>query len=424
MKATKALNNTAVASAKPQTKPYKLSDLDRLYVLVSTAGSKTWKWNYRLDNKDCTYTLGKFPQVDVAKARDLRSTAAKLVEQGIHPGEQKKAEKAKVMAEQATTFWGVASEWIDANKLRWSPYYAGQVETFLGRYVRDRPIGKRPIKQITTAQVYELIRGIASRSGAEGEERKASGSPTIALLVRQWVSAVFRLAVVSGRAERNPVADLKASDVVVRPPVKNNRALNPNELKDLLLKLKSYAGERSTVIAVELLALTFVRTVELRAAQWPEFDLDKRLWVIPAARMKIKNAGDHVVPLSAQAVALLKELREINPPAKTGVQWLWPNRRRGSESCMSATTINRVLERLGFNGADSIGFSAHGFRGTASTALHEQGARPEVIEVQLAHREKNAVKAAYNKAQYLAERIAMMQRWSDYIEGLKTTAAA
>lgn len=418
----KALTATALASAKPKAKPYKLSDLDRLYVLVSTAGSKTWKWNYRLDGKDCTYTIGKFPEIGVADARQRRADAAKLVEKGIHPAEHEAAQVAKTKAEQATTLWGVSAEWIEANRAGWSPYYLQQVESFMGRYVRDAAVGARPIKSITPADIFELVSSVAVRQGKGENERKATGSPSIAILLRQWLSAVFRRAVVSGRAERNPVADLKASDVIKKPKTKNNRALTPKELTGLLAKLATFNGNRSTVIAMRLLMLTFVRTTELRAAQWHEFDLDKAVWTVPAERMKIKNVGDHVVPLSAQAVALLKELREISPPSKTGPQWLFPNRRRGAVDCMSQTTLNRALERMGFNGAGTIGFSGHGFRGTASTLLHEQGHRPEVIEVQLAHRQRNAVAATYNKAKYLADRVKMMAAWGEYVENLKAEA--
>lgn len=421
MKSTKTLTHTAISGAKPKDKPYKLSDTDRLYVLVTVAGKKYWKWNYRLDGNDCTYTLGTFPDVGLSEAREWRMAAEKLVQQGIHPADYDEDQRLKAKAEKAATFWSVAEEWISANKINWSPYYLKQVETFMRRYVRDTALGERPVRQITTTEIYELVTGVAKRSELKCGERKATGSPTLAILLRQWCGAVFRLAIVSGRAERNPVFDLKASDVIVRPKVKNNRALSAPELGQFLKALKAFTGQRTTGIAIELLMLTFVRTTELRAATWGEFDLGNSVWTIPASRMKIKNAGDHVVPLSSQAVILLRELREIVGTPKVGPRWLFPNYRRESD-CMTATTINRALERMGFNGKNSIGFSGHGFRGTASTLLHEMGYRPEVIEVQLAHKERNAVKAAYNKAQYKTERTTMMQQWADYLETLKSGA--
>jgi integrase len=186
---------------------------------------------------------------------------------------------------------------------------------------------------------------------------------------------VFRFAIVSGKLAVNPIGEIQLKDVVTRPRVKNNRPLKPEEISDLLKALKEYKfGTRSVRIAVELLLLTFVRTGELRMATWDEFDLKTGLWTIPAVRMKVKDTGDHVVPLSRQVIALLRELLQMRGMhlTKPKPDWVFPNFRR-PEACMSATTINRALERMGFNGRDSIGFAAHGFRGTASTLLNEQG---------------------------------------------------
>ena len=419
MKTSKVLTDSAIKAAKSKGKPYKLSDIGRLYVLISTAGSKHWKWNYRLDGKDCTYTLGESPDLGLAKAREMRDAAKKLVDQGIHPLQHKKDIRSQQAKEFATTFWGVAKEWIQLKAPSWSPYYAQQVNTVMGRYVRDTELGQRPIRAISPVDIYNLVGGLARRTSLGQHERKASGAPTLAINLRQWCSAIFRHAIVTGRADTNPVADLKAGDVVVRPPVKNNRALVPSEIRLCLGALISYRGLEATRIAVELLLLTFVRTKELRMATWGEFDLQGAVWTIPASRMKIKNVGDHVVPLSRQAVLLLRRLRKVSAyPRSTSNEWLFPNTRR-PDDCMSATTINRALGFMGLNGKGTIGFSAHGFRGTASTLLHEIGYRPEVIEAQLAHKERNSVKAVYNKAQYLVERQVMMQKWSDYIDTLR-----
>lgn len=416
--ASKPLTQGQVKAAKPEGKPYKLSDAHRLYLLVTTAGGRYWKWNFRLDGRDSTYTIGSFPEVGLAKARERRIELSKLVDQGVHPGEYDKERLQKVKAEKFATFWSNADVWIQANKKGWSPYYLKQVETFLERYAGpNTDFGQRPIKQITAPEVVKLLHGIAVRGKASGSERKSSGAPTLAIMVRQWCGGVFRYAIAMGHAERNPVADLKASDVIVRPKVKNNRALNRDELAKVLSAIRAFTGHRQTAIAMELLMRTFVRTAELRAALWGEIDWEQAVWTIPASRMKIKDAGDHVVPLSEQSIALLRELKEINGKVSGAPPWLFPNLRDG-QRCMSATTINRALERMGFNGKDSIGFSAHGFRGTASTLLHEAGERPEVIEVQLAHRERSSVKAAYNKAKYLAARTAMMQKWSDCLDAL------
>lgn len=418
MKSHKALSHSAILGAKPKEKPYKLSDTDRLYVLVTVAGKKYWKWNYRLNGEDNTYTFGTFPDISLSDAREKRISAEKLVQQGIHPADHDENQRLKAKAEKEATFWSVAEEWIRANEIKWTPYYHRQIKTCMQRYVRDTSFGKRPIRQITTTEIYELVTGIAKRTQLRGNERKST-APTLAKMFRQWCGAVFRLAVVSGRADRNPVTDLKASDVIISPKIKNNRALNELELKPFLKSLKEFTGRRTTGIAMELLMLTFVRTTELRAATWDEIDLENALWTIPATRMKIKDNGNHIVPLASQTTTLLRELREIENTPKTGSHWLFPNT-RNNLTCMSGTTINRALERMGFNGKNTIGFSGHGFRGTASTLLHEMNYRPEVIEAQLAHKERNIVKAAYNKAKYLAERATMMQQWADYLDCLKS----
>jgi integrase len=418
MKATKVLSHAAIVNAKPKDKPYKLADSHRLYVLVSVAGGKYWKWNYRLDGGDHTYTLGTFPDLGLSEARERRSALDKLVKKGVHPADHDEDQRLMVATDKATTFWTVADEWISANSVRWSAYYLQQVQNCMHRYIRDAPIGGRPIREVTTREIYALIDGVAKRTERTGNERKSNGAPTLAIMLRQWCSAVFRLAVASARADRNPVTDLKASDVIVRPKVKNNRALTVKELKKFLATLDRFTGRRTTAIAIEMLMLTFVRTTELRAATWAEFDLESGTWTIPADRMKVKDNGDHVVPLSFHALMLLQELREIVGDQEDGEQSLFPNQRQDGGH-MTATTINRALERMGFNGKGTIGFSGHGFRGTASTMLHEQGFRPEVIEAQLAHKERNAVKAAYNKAQYIAERTEMMQSWAEYIDSLR-----
>jgi integrase len=236
---------------------------------------------------------------------------------------------------------------------------------------------------------------------------EARGAEVVAENVRQTLSQVFRYAAANGRADADPAAALKG--MVVRPKIKHNMALSPRQLPGLLQSIAKYGGNRSTKIAIELMLRTFVRTVELRGARWGEFDFEGALWRVPAERMKMEV--EHLVPLSTQAVELLHELKNI-----TGASpWLFPNLRR-PEVCMTATTINRALERMGFAGKDGIGFSAHGFRGTASTILHEKGYPSEIIERQLAHAERNKVKASYNKAQYMDQRSKMLQDWSDFID--------
>ena len=418
MKTTKQLTHSTILAAKPAPKPYKLSDTDRLYVLVMVSGKKYWKWNYRLDGTDSTYTIGTFPDIKPAEARERRMAAEKIVAQGIRPADFDAEKIVQAKTEKATTFWAITQEWIETKRSSRSAYYLQQIESGMQRYIGDTPLGARPIKAVTTPDIYNLIASVANRTERTGLERKSTGAPSTATNILLWSRAVFRYALGSGRADRNPAADFKASDVIVKPKVKNNLALSPVELEKLLAALGAFTGLRKTGIAMELLMLTFVRTGELRCATWDEFDLEKALWTVPSVRMKIKNVGDHLVPLAPQAVDLLRELKTITGIISKEPRWLFPNERRETEA-MTATTINRALERMKFNGKGTIGFSGHGFRGTASTRLHELGYPPEIIELQLAHQERNTVKFAYNKATHIAKRTTMMRQWADYIDSLK-----
>jgi integrase len=421
MKTSKQLTHSSIQAASPKAKPYKLTDTDRLYVLIAINGKKYWKWNFRLDGKDYTYSIGTFPHIKPAEARQRRMEAEKLVAMGIHPAAHEAEKIHQTKIEKATTFRAITEEWIAATKSKWSPYYLKQVESGMGRYIGDTPLGERPIKAVTTPDIYHLISSVASRKERTGLERKVTGAPSVAANLRLWCNSVFRFAIVSGRADRNPVADLKASDVITKPKVKNNLALSPVELKKLIAALSVFTGQRKTGIAMELLMLTFVRTGELRCATWGEFDLENAQWIVPSERMKIKHVGDHLVPLAPQAVERLRELKAITDVSGNEHRWLFPNERRPTDP-MTATTINAALKRMKFNGQGTIGFSAHGFRGTASTCLHERGYASEIIELQLAHQERNAVKAAYNKAKHVAKRTTMMREWANYIDDLRQEA--
>ncbi len=252
--------------------------------------------------------------------------------------------------------------------------------------------GALPIREVTAAQLLEILHKVEKR-----------GAEVVALLIRQWCSAIFRYAVATLRADHDPAAALKGA--VHRPKVAHHKPLSRTEISALLAKLDGFAGYATTRIALRLLLLTFVRPGELRRAQWAEFNLDDAEWRIPGERMKMRE--EHIVPLPRQAVALLRELHKL-----TGNQpWLFPNHRRPKES-MSPTSLNRALERLGYGGK----FSAHGFRATASTLLNELGYDADWIERQLAHAPRNKVRAAYNHAQYLKERRKMVQEWADFVD--------
>ncbi|MEI7267919.1 tyrosine-type recombinase/integrase [Pectobacterium versatile] len=391
------LTDAKIRSTKPTNKPIKLADGGGLYLEIRPSGSKLWRYRYRIAGKENVFALGEYPTLSLAEARAEHDKARALVKQAIHPAHQRQLERMANHSANANTFEAVAREWIDKKSPDWTPYYLRQVERFFAADVFPA-IGKLPIKSVKAAHLLEIIKRIEGR-----------GAETVALLVRQWSSAIFRYAVATLRADSDPAAALKGA--IRRPKVEHHKPLSRTEIADFMQALNRYGGYRTTVIALKLMLLTFVRTVELRKAEWREFDLDGAEWRIPAGRMKMRE--EHIVPLSTQAIVLLRELQTYTG----GRGWLFPNY-RNPQDCMTTTTLNRALERMGLNGKDSIGFSAHGFRATASTILNEMGYRPDVIERQLAHTERNKVRASYNRAEYLDERRKMMQVWADFVGNL------
>ena len=392
------LTDAKIRNTKPGEKPIKLTDGGGLYLEARPTGAKLWRYRYRIAGKENVFAVGEYfndkrgGHISLDDARSERDKARALVKQGIHPAHHRQAERLATHAENANTFEAVAREWIAKKKPGWTPYYLRQVERFLAADVFPY-VGNLPIRNVTAAHLLEIVRRIEGR-----------GAETVALLVRQWASAIFRYAVATLRADTDPAAALKGA--IHRPKVEHHKPLSRDQIADFVKALDSYGGYRTTVIALRLMLLTFVRTVELRGALWAEIDLDRAEWRIPAERMKMREP--HIVPLSRQAVELLRELHTHTG----GRGMLFPNY-RNPKICMTATTLNRALERMGFNGKDSIGFSAHGFRATASTILNELNFRPDVIERQLAHAARNKVRASYNQGEYLEERRAMMQQWAD-----------
>lgn len=389
------LTDAKIRNTKAGDKPLKLTDGGGLYLEIRPTGTKLWRLRYRIDGKENVFAIGGYPEIGLADARDAREKAKPLIRQGIHPSHNRQAERLANSAANANTFEAVAREWIKKKAPSWTPYYLRQVERFMAADVFPF-VGKLPIRNVSAAHLLEILNRIEGR-----------GAATVALLVRQWSSAVFRYAVATLRADADPAAALKGA--IQRPRVQHHKPLTRDQIAEFSKALEQYGGYRVTVIALRLMLLTFVRTVELRKAEWIEFDLDRAEWRIPGERMKMREP--HIVPLSSQAVALLRELATHTG----GRRQLFPNLRNPNEY-MTATTLNRALERMGFNGKDSIGFSAHGFRATASTMLNEMGYRADVIERQLAHAERNKVRASYNQAEYLDERRQMMQAWADDID--------
>lgn len=391
------LTDLKVRNAKPADKQYKLADAGGLYLLVKTNGSRLWRLKYRVAGKENAYAIGEYPAISLAEARQLRDTAKKSIKEGLNPAHSRKAAVLTVRTENANTFDVIAKEWIEKKKVNWNPYYLKQVETCMETDVFPF-IGALPMRTVTAAHLLEIVSRVERR-----------GAESIAILIRQWCSAIFRYAVATLRADHDPAAALKGA--IHRPKVVHRRPLSRDEIQTLLKAMENFGGMRTTDIAMRLMLLTFVRTGELRAATWSEFNLDRAEWRVPAERMKMREL--HIVPLSRQAIALLQELRTLTGNR----EHLFPNV-RSPRACMTATTLNRALERMGFNGKGSIGFSGHGFRATASTLLNEMSYRSEVIERQLAHAERNKVRASYNQAEYMEERRGMMQEWADYLDSL------
>jgi integrase len=395
------LTDAKIRNTKQGVRPIKLTDGGGLYLEVRPTGAKLWRYRYRIAGKENLFAIGEYfadrcgEHISLDDARRERDKARALVKQGIHPAHHRQAARLAIHAENANTFEAVAREWITRKKPKWTAYSLRQVERFLEADVFPY-IGKLSIRRVTAAHLLEIVRRVEGR-----------GAETVALLLRQWASAIFRHAVATLRADYDPAAALKGA--IERPKIRHHKPLSPDQIAAFLKALDSYGGYRTTVIALRLMLLTFIRTVELRAAKWAEIDLDGAEWRIPAERMKMREL--HIVPLSQQAVELLRELHTYTG----GRSLLFPNY-RNPRAYMTATTLNRALERMGLNGKDSVGFSAHGFRATASSILNELGFRSDVIERQLAHAERNKSRASYNQAEYLSERRAMMQQWADLID--------
>ena len=390
-----ALTDAKIRNVKSAEKPIKLTDSSGLYLEVRPSGKKLWRYRYRIADKENLYAVGEYPSLSLADARAIRADARELVRQGVHPSHNRRALRLAARTANANTFEAVAREWIAKKKAQCTAYYTRQVERLFHADVFPY-VGSLPIRNVTAAHLLEVVRRIEDR-----------GAATMALMARQWSSAVFRYAVATLRADTDPAAALQGA--IQRSKIKHSRPLSRDEIAGFAIALNTYGGYRTTVIALRLMLLTFVRTKELRTALWAEIDFERAEWRIAAHRMKMREL--HIVPLSRQALALLRELHTFTG----GRDFLFPNYRTPN-STMSATTLNRALERMGFNGKESIGFSAHGFRSTASTILNEIGFRPDVIERQLAHADRNTVRAAYNQGEYLAERRSMMQQWADQID--------
>ena len=389
------LTDTTIRNTKPGAKPKRLFDSGGLYLEVSPTGSKLWRLKYRIAKREKRLAFGIYPEVSLKDARVKRDDARKLLAAGIDPSAQRKAAEHQ----SASGFEIVAREWFTKFSPNWSPEHAERV---IRRFERDvfPWMGTRPIGEITAPELLIALRRVENRGVVETAHR-----------VMQNCSQVFRYAVATGRAERDPTTDLRGA----LPPVRGNHFASitePKAIGELLRAINGYQGSFATQCALRLAPLVFVRPGELRRAEWIEFDLDAAEWRIPASKMKMRVI--HVVPLSGQAVSILRELRPLTGSGK----YVFPGTRT-TDRPMSENTVLAALRRMGYGTNDMTG---HGFRSMASTILNEQGWNRDAIERQLAHAERDNVRAAYNYAEHLPERRKMMQQWADYLDKLKAGA--
>jgi integrase len=394
------LSDAKVRSAKPAAQPYKLYDGGGLFLLVHPNGSRYWRFKYRFGDKEKLFAIGVYPDVTLSEARAKALDARRIVSEGADPVIERRRHRANSATSAAETFQAMAEEWMASRTDVWSPSYREAVQSALAANLYAQ-LGQLPIRSISVPVLREALL-LMERRGALVALRK----------VRMWASMVFRYAIATGRAENDPAAPLRGTFKAHKGG--HFAALTkPSELGQLLARIRDYDGSIITRCGLLLLAYTFTRTTELRASEWTEFGLDGASWTIPAERMKTDVS--HYVPLSRQALQILVEIRALTGSSR----WVFPNE-RNSQKPMSENTMLYALYRLGYHGRATV----HGFRASASTILNEVlGFDKDVVERQLAHKEPNKVRAAYNRAEYLAERREMMQRWADYMDDIASRSA-
>lgn len=401
------LTDTAIRNAKPRAKTHKMADGGGLYLEVAPAGGKWWRYKYRINGKEDRCSLGTYPDIGLADARKRHLAARALVANGINPKAHWKAEKAAGAEREANSFEVVAREWLDLREAGWTKSHHAKQRARLENHVFPL-VGRKPIAEVGVSDLRPVLDRLVKADKGEQAHR-----------VMAAVSSVFKYAVATERHDRNPAADMSAA---MPPRRKRNFATitDPQQVGALLRAMDGYQGAATTAAALRLAPLVFVRPGELRGARWEEFDLDHRdgpRWVIPPARRKLAKpakedpmTAPHVVPLSLQAVGILRELQPLTGRGEL----VFPGVRDPKRS-MSENTINAALRNLGYSGDTIVG---HGFRHMASTLLRELGWQRDTVEAQLSHK-TGGVEGIYNKAQYLPERREMMQAWADYLDALK-----
>jgi integrase len=390
------LTDTKISKAKAKDRPYNLSDSHGLCLTITPPGAKLWRWRYRFNGAPRLMALGSYPVVSLAAAREKHLAVRRLLDSGVDPMAQRKAEKTAAKIDSENTFESVARRWHAHWKVGKVERYARCVLNRLEADVFPR-IGKRPVAQIEAQELMQLAEAIQER-----------GANDLAKRALETIGQVFRFAVSHKLARRNPVLDFRPSDVLTASKHTNFARVDAKELPQLLRCIEVYRGTALTRLAIRLLSLTFVRTGELIGTKWSEIDFDNARWDIPAERMKMRTP--HIVPLSRQAVGVLRSLHCLSGDG----EFVFPGDRQ-RQATMSSNAILTALKLMGYQGKQT----GHGFRGIASTILHEHGWPHEHIELQLAHMPRNAVSAAYNHALYLKPRATMMQWYADYLDALE-----
>jgi integrase len=389
------LTDVKIRNAEVKDSPYRMGDEKGLYVLVKQAG-KYFRLDYRFAGNRLTLALGVYPETSLKEARDKRDEARKLISNGLDPVQVKKAKKLELVAEGNNTFKAVAVEWHEKLKTKWSASHADRKWHYLDKDVFPT-FGNTPIKNISAREVLTLLEKIQARGAIDVGHR-----------VKGLCGEVFRYGIHTDRCDRDPTQDLKG----VLVPKKNKHMATitaPEKVGELLRAIDGYQGDFTTQCALSLAPYVMLRPGEIRHAEWAEVSFDKKQWKIPADKMKMSRP--HIIPLSNQVIAILKTIEPVTGQGK----YIFPSL-RSTNRPMSENTLNAALRRLGFTKEE---MTSHGFRSMASTLLHENGFKSDVIEIQLAHAERNKIKAAYNHAEYLAERTGMMQWWADYLNGLR-----
>ncbi len=391
-----SLSDAYIRTLKYPGKPKKYFDGGGLYLFFSASGNKLWRMAYRFGQKPKNLSFGEYPLVTLKDARDRRDEAKKLLANGIDPGAQKKAIKETLLSETNDTFKNIALEWHETRTADFTEKHRGTVMYRLEKYIFPF-IGNEHIAQMEAPDILAVVRPLEQKGQNETARR-----------MLQMISQVYRYAVITGRAKRNPANDLHGA---LKPRKTTHRAAitEPKKVGQLLRDCDNYEGYFPIVCALRLAPLVFVRPTELRAAEWSEFNLEDKEWRIPATRMKMKQM--HIIPLAAQAIKVLVELHEFSGSGK----YLFPSIRTETRPISDATLLN-ALRRMGYAKDEMC---THGFRSVASTLLNELGYNRDWIERQLAHGERNDVRAAYNYAEYLPERRRMMTEWAEYLDELK-----